>query len=144
VLPVFRNDCICTVHVVRSLNLLTPTHAQLYIFKKPFKKLLHVSVYDHLQGVTISSLKSQLFKHSCNVYQVRWCGSISCCLYRLMFVERPSVCVLASTVDDWLSRFGNCGPRYNFCIILNSKIKEKNLYVVCCENIFVRFYIVDV
>ena len=31
-----RHDCICTVHVVRSLNLLTPTHAQLctyiYIF----------------------------------------------------------------------------------------------------------------
>jgi hypothetical protein len=31
---------------------------------------------------------------------VRWCGSISCCLYRFMLVERPSVCVLASTVDD--------------------------------------------
>jgi hypothetical protein len=45
--------------------LLTPTHAQLYFIKEPFKKLLHVSVYDHLQGVTISSLKSQLFKHSC-------------------------------------------------------------------------------
>ena len=30
--------CICTVHVVRSLNLLTPTHAQLYFIKKPLKK----------------------------------------------------------------------------------------------------------
>ena len=27
-------DCIYTVHVVRSLNLLTPTHAQLYFIKK--------------------------------------------------------------------------------------------------------------
>ena len=26
---------------------------------------------------------------------------MSCCLYRFMLVERPSVCVLASTVDDF-------------------------------------------
>ena len=31
-------DFICTVHVVRSLNLLTPTHAQLHFIKQPFKK----------------------------------------------------------------------------------------------------------
>ena len=57
-----------------SLNLLTPTHAQLYFIKKPFKKLLHVSVYDHLQGVTISSLKSQLFKHRCMFTR---CGGVA-------------------------------------------------------------------
>jgi hypothetical protein len=57
-----------------SLNLLTTTHAQLYFIKKPFKKLLHVSVYDHLQGVTISSLKSQLFEHSCMYTR---CGGVA-------------------------------------------------------------------
>ena len=31
------NDCICTVHVVRSLNLLTPTHAQLNFIKNHLK-----------------------------------------------------------------------------------------------------------
>ena len=35
---------------------------------------------------------------------MRWCGSISCCLYRFILEERPSVRVLASAVDDsfWL------------------------------------------
>jgi hypothetical protein len=28
----------------------------------------------------------------------------TCCLYRLMFVERPGVCVLASAMGDWLLR----------------------------------------
>ena len=55
--------------VQQITQLLTPTHAQLChrlkFIKKPFKKLLHVSVYDPLQGVTISSLKPLLFKHSC-------------------------------------------------------------------------------
>ena len=73
-LTFFTCDCICTVHVVRSLNLLTPTHSQLYFIKNPFKKLLHVSVYDRLQGVTISSLKSQLFKHSCMYTR---CGGVA-------------------------------------------------------------------
>ena len=27
---------------------------------------------------------------------------MSCCLYRFMLVERPIVCVLASTVDDFM------------------------------------------
>jgi len=34
IITVGKDDCICTVHVVRSLNLLTPTHAQLYFIKK--------------------------------------------------------------------------------------------------------------
>ena len=49
-------------------RLSTPTHAQLRhrlkVIKNPPKKLLHVSVYDHLQGVSMSSLKSLLFDHS--------------------------------------------------------------------------------
>ena len=36
------------IKLTSLFNLLTPTHAQLYFIKKPFKKLLHVSVYDHL------------------------------------------------------------------------------------------------
>ena len=57
-------------HIIRSayfntiLNtqLSIPTHAQLQrhrlkFIKKSSKKLLHVSVYDHLQGVIMSSLK---------------------------------------------------------------------------------------
>ena len=43
------NSEICTSFTQLSI----PTHA--------FKKLLHVSVYDHLQRVTMSSLKSLLF-----------------------------------------------------------------------------------
>ena len=43
-----------------------PTQAQLQrhrlkFIKNHIKKLLHVSVYDHLQGVTMPSLKSLLF-----------------------------------------------------------------------------------
>ena len=41
------------------------TNTCTYFIKNPFNKLLYVSVYDHLQGDTISSLKSQLYKHSC-------------------------------------------------------------------------------
>ena len=57
-----------TFHIAKasySITQFVNTNTCTYFTKKPFKKLLHVSVYDHLQGVTISSLKSQLFKHSC-------------------------------------------------------------------------------
>ena len=37
VLNIYVTDCICTVHVVRSLNLLTPTHAQLNFIKNHLK-----------------------------------------------------------------------------------------------------------
>ena len=85
-----------------SLNLLTPTHAQLHFIKKPFKKRLHVSVYDHLQGVTISSLKSQLFKHSCMYTS---CGDaaayhvvcIDLCLWSVRVCVFLSVLALART-----------------------------------------------
>ena len=50
----------------RITQLSIPTHEQLQCHRLKFiknhlKKLLHVSVYDHLQGVTMSSLKSLLF-----------------------------------------------------------------------------------
>ena len=61
-------------------HLSIPTHAQLrhrLKFIKNRLKLLHVSVYDHLQGVTMSSLKSPLFDHSW-MYTKRG-GVAACC-----------------------------------------------------------------
>ena len=51
------------VNAVMNSQLSIPTHAQLQrhrlkFIKNHLKKLLHVSVFDHLQGVTMSSLKS--------------------------------------------------------------------------------------
>ena len=71
----YRNTDVHTLkpvllYLYRARNKITqlsiPTHAQLQrqrlkFIKKPYKKLLHVSVFDHLQGVTMSSLKSLLF-----------------------------------------------------------------------------------
>ena len=56
------------LYLYRARNKITqlsiPTHAQLRhrlkFIKNHLKKLLHVSVFDHLQGVTMSSLKSLL------------------------------------------------------------------------------------
>ena len=49
-------------------KLLIPTHAHfrwLKFIKNILKKLLHVSVYDHHQGVTMSLPKLLLLEHSC-------------------------------------------------------------------------------
>ena len=66
---------------------------------KTSKNLLHVSVYDHHQGVTMSLPKLLLIEHSClyakrgvAAYHIVW---ISLCLRSV-----PGVRVLASTVDD--------------------------------------------
>ena len=69
------------------------------LLKKPFKKLLHVSVYDHLQGVTISSLKSLLFKHSCMYTKRGGVAAYHVVCIGFMLEERPSVRVLASSMD---------------------------------------------
>ena len=51
-------------NITMNTQLSVPTHAQLRhrlkFIKNHLKKLLHVSVLDHLQGVTTSSLKSLL------------------------------------------------------------------------------------
>ena len=68
---------IMRVSQMKTLNITTQfvnTNICTYFIKKTFKKLLHVSVYDHLQGVTISSLKSLLFKHSCMYTR---CGGVA-------------------------------------------------------------------
>ena len=78
-----RDSLVLWLYLCRARSkitqLLTPTHAQLQrhrlkFIKKPFKKLLHGSVSDHLQGVTISSLKPLLFKHSCMYTR---CGGVA-------------------------------------------------------------------
>ena len=60
------------LHLYRARSkitqLLIPTHAHFHwlkFIKKTSKKLLHVSVYDHHQGVIMSLPKSLLLKHSC-------------------------------------------------------------------------------
>jgi len=58
------------------------------------------------------------------VYQVRWCGSISCCLYRLMFVERPSVCVLASVMDDCFGLLWDSVAKLTYINLVNYKINH--------------------
>ena len=47
---------------------------RIIIHRKVLCNVQHVSVYDYLQGVTISSLKSQLFKHSCMYTR---CGGVT-------------------------------------------------------------------
>ena len=63
------HHAILLLYLYRALNKITqlsiPRHAQLQrhrlkFVKNHLKKLLHVSVFDHLQGVTMSSLKSLL------------------------------------------------------------------------------------
>ena len=47
-------------HSIVNTNTCTTSTSQVKIYLKSSKKLLHVSVLDHLQGVTMSSLKSLL------------------------------------------------------------------------------------
>jgi hypothetical protein len=83
-------------------QLLIPTHAHFHWLKfiKTSKKLLHVSVYDHHQGVTMSLPMSLLFNHSCMYAK---CGGVAA--YHIVCIglclrSVPGVRVLASTVDD--------------------------------------------
>ena len=82
--------------------MLIPTHAHFHCLKfiKKSKKLLHVSVYGHHQGVTMPFQKSLLLKHSCMyakrggvaAYHIVWIG--------LCLRSVPGMRVLASAVDD--------------------------------------------
>ena len=68
-MPSVRKMPYLLLYLYRARNKITqlsiPTHAQLQrhrlkFIKNHLKKLLHVSVFNHLQGVTISSLRSLL------------------------------------------------------------------------------------
>jgi len=87
--------------------LLIPIHAHFHwlkFIKNILKKLQHVSVYDHHQGVTMSLPKSLSFNHSCMyakrggvaAYHIVWIG--------LCLRSVPGVRVLASAVDDLCGR----------------------------------------
>ena len=73
--------CKCEVRTVTQLSI--PTHAQLHrhrlkFIKNHLKKLLHVSVFDHLQGVTMSSLKSQLLLTTVGCFYAK-SGDVAAC-----------------------------------------------------------------
>ena len=60
-----------------------PIHAQLQRHRLKFiknhpKKLLHVSVFDHLQGVTMSSLKSLLLLTTVGYFNAK-SGDVAAC-----------------------------------------------------------------
>ena len=61
-------------HSIVHTNTCTLSLVKIYL--KHLKKLLHVSVYDHHQGVTMSLPKSLLFNHSC-MYAKR--GGVAAC-----------------------------------------------------------------
>ena len=65
------------------VQLSIPTHAQLQRHRLKFirnhlKKLLHVSVFDHPQGVTMSSLKSLLLLTTVGCFYAK-SGDVAAC-----------------------------------------------------------------
>ena len=76
----FVNGCECKSQITQ---LSIPTHAQLQrhmlkFIKNLLKKLLHVSVFDHLQGVTMSSLKSLLLLTTVGCFYAK-SGDVAAC-----------------------------------------------------------------
>ena len=83
-----------------------PTHAQLQrhrlkFIKNHLKKLLHVSVFDHLQGVTMSSLKSLLLLTTVGCFYAKR-GDVGACRVVCigLYLKSAWVRVLASAVDS--------------------------------------------
>ena len=67
----------------KTAQLSIPTHAQLQrhrlkFIKNHLKKLLHVSVFDHLQGVIMSSLKSLLLLTTVGCFYAK-SGDVAAC-----------------------------------------------------------------
>ena len=54
-----------------NTNTCTTSASQVKIYLKSSKKLLHVSVFDHHQGVTMSSLKSLLLLTTVGCFMLR-------------------------------------------------------------------------
>ena len=70
-----------TVRVVQSIvstNTCTTSTSQVKIYLKSSKKLLHVSVFYHLQGVTMSSLKSLLLLTTVGCFYAK-SGDVAAC-----------------------------------------------------------------
>ena len=77
------------LYLYRARNKITqlsiPTHAQnqrhrLKFIKNHLKKLLQVSVFEHLQGVTMSSLKSLLLLNTVGCFYAKSGGVAPCCV----------------------------------------------------------------
>ena len=73
-------DCEGIVHQqsIVSTNTRTTSMSQVKIYLKSSKKLLHVSVFDHLQGVTMSSLKSLLLLTTVGCFYAK-SGDVAAC-----------------------------------------------------------------
>ena len=61
-----------------NTNTCTTSTSQVKIYLKSSKKLLHVSVFDHLQGVTMSSLKSLLLLTTVGCFYAK-SGDVAAC-----------------------------------------------------------------
>jgi len=83
-------------HSTVNTNTCTTSPPQVKIYFKSSKKLLHVSVFDHLQGVAMSSLKSLLLLTTVGCFYAK-SGDVAAC--RVVLEERLSVRVLASDVE---------------------------------------------
>ena len=69
---------ISSVCSIVNTNTCTNSTSQVKIYLKSSKKLLHVSVFDHLQGVTISSLKSLLLLTTVGCFYAK-SGDVAAC-----------------------------------------------------------------
>ena len=87
------------LYLYRAHNKITqlsiPTHAQLQCHRLKFiknhpKKLLHVSVFDHLQGVTMSSLKSLLLLTTVGCFYAK-SGDVAACHITTLSIKHPTV-----------------------------------------------------
>ena len=65
-------------HSNDNTNTCTTSTSQVKIFLKSSNKLLHVSVFDHLQGVTMSSLKSLLLLTTAGCFYAK-SGDVAAC-----------------------------------------------------------------
>ena len=67
-------------HSIVNTNTCTTSTSQVKIYLKSSKKLLHVSVFDHLQGVTMFSLKSLLILTTVGCFYAKSGDVAACCV----------------------------------------------------------------
>ena len=66
------------IHSFVNTNTCTTSTSQVKIYLKSSKKLLHVSVFDHLQGVTMSSVNSILLLTTVGCFYAK-SGDVAAC-----------------------------------------------------------------
>ena len=68
----------CMCHSIVNTNTCTTSTSQVKIYLKLSKKFLHVSAFDHLQGVTMFSLKSLLLLTTVGCFYAK-SGDVAAC-----------------------------------------------------------------